>query len=96
VEYIELGVMKVVLIRIIIRKKLINIALKSEMGQLLWDNIILQKGHLLWDRGSIKNQTAAESNSDLYCIINNKKICMYVAAIYKFKYNWWFNTVIRV
>jgi len=40
VEYIELGVVKVILISVIIgKKKVINIVLKSEIGQFLWDNI---------------------------------------------------------
>jgi hypothetical protein len=34
VKYIELGVMKVILIRVIKGKKIINIVLKSEMTQL--------------------------------------------------------------
>jgi len=37
-ENIELGVMKEVLIRVYNWKKTINVALKSEMGQLFWDN----------------------------------------------------------
>jgi len=49
VEYIELRVTKVVLIRVIIGKIIINSVLKSEIGQLFWENIFLQKNHLLWD-----------------------------------------------
>jgi len=41
VEYIELGVMKIVLIRVIKGKKVINIVLKSEMAQLFWDTFFL-------------------------------------------------------
>jgi len=39
VEYIELKIGKVVLIRVIIDKKIINIVLKTEIGQFFWDNI---------------------------------------------------------
>jgi len=45
--------MKVVLIRYN-WKKVINIVLKSEMDQFLWDNFFLQMAHLLWDGGSNK------------------------------------------
>jgi len=49
VEYIELRVVKVVLICVMIEKKVINIVLKSEMGQFFLDNIFLQMTWLLWD-----------------------------------------------
>jgi len=39
-EYIELRVMKVVLIRVIIKKKVINNALKSEIYQLFKKNAL--------------------------------------------------------
>jgi len=51
-EDIELGVMKLILIRLYNWKKVINIALKSEIGHSFWDNFFLQMGHLLWDGGS--------------------------------------------
>jgi len=44
--------MKVILIRVIIEKKIINFVLKSEMSQFFWDNIFMQMTNLLWDRGS--------------------------------------------
>jgi len=46
--------MKVVLIRVIIEKIIINVVLKSEMGQYFCDNIFLQTAQLLWDGGSIR------------------------------------------
>ena len=39
VEDIELKIGKVVLIRVIIDKKIINIVLESEISQFFWDNI---------------------------------------------------------
>jgi hypothetical protein len=50
VEYIELGVMKVILIRVIISKKVINIVLKSEIGQLFYDNIFFTKNSVIMGR----------------------------------------------
>jgi len=44
--------MKVVLIRVIKEKKVINIVLKSEMAQLFWDTFLLKMTQLLWDGGS--------------------------------------------
>jgi len=52
VESIELMVVKLVLIRVIIGKKVINIVLKGEIGQFFWNNIFLQMTHLLLDRWS--------------------------------------------
>ena len=43
IEYIELRVMKIILIRVIIEKKTINIVLEGEMGQFFWDNIFFCK-----------------------------------------------------
>lgn len=44
---------KVVLVIVYNWKKVINIALKSEMGHLFWYNIFAQKAQLLWDGGSM-------------------------------------------
>jgi len=41
-EDVKLGMIKVVLIIVYSWKKVINIALKSEMSKLFWDNILLQ------------------------------------------------------
>lgn len=49
-EYIELEVVKVVLIRVIKRKKLINIILKSEMTQLFWDIFFFANGSVIVGR----------------------------------------------
>jgi len=40
-EYIELWMMKVILIRVIIEKIIINIVLKSDISPFFWDNIFL-------------------------------------------------------
>jgi len=48
-------VVKIVLIRVIIRKKVINVVLKTEIGQDSLDNIFLQMTQLLQDGGSIFN-----------------------------------------
>ena len=42
-KYIELGMMKVVLIRVIKGKKIINIVLKIEMAQIFWDTFFFCK-----------------------------------------------------
>jgi len=44
--------MKVILIKVIKEKKVINIVLKSEMTQLFWDTFLLKMTPLLWDGGS--------------------------------------------
>jgi len=50
VEYIELRVMEVVLIRVIKGKKLINIVLKSEMTQLFWDTFFFINASVIMGR----------------------------------------------
>jgi len=47
VEYIELKMMKVVLIRVIKKKKVINIVLKSEMTQLFWNIFLCANGSVI-------------------------------------------------
>jgi len=63
VEYIELEMMKVVLIRVIKEKKVINIVFKSEMAQIFWDTFFLQMVQLLWDGGSNNSIRKTKSGS---------------------------------
>jgi len=43
-------VVKVVIISVIIRKKVINIVLKSEMSQFFWDNIFFANDSIIMGR----------------------------------------------
>jgi len=58
--------MEVILIRVIIGKKIINIVLKSEMGQVFLDNIFLQMAHLLWDGGSMRHVRQLKQMYDFF------------------------------
>ena len=49
-KYIELGMMKVVLIRVIKGKKIINIVLKIEMAQIFWDTFFFANGSVIMEQ----------------------------------------------
>jgi len=66
VKYIELGMMKVILIRVIKEKKVIKIVLKSKMTQLFWDTFFLVNDSVImgWSEYNINNNDSPRTRCE--------------------------------